>query len=194
MDNIDQEIASAAAALVVEEGMDLEQAKKRAARQLGLPARTRLPDNQAMDAAIREYISIFCADTQPAELQALRAAALYWMEQLEDFAPLLGGAVWHGTATSHSDIHLQLFHDDAKALALWLLDRHLAYESREAAGLQGRPTEVMVLQVPCPGLPEPVLLCLWNNDGAMRRGALSAGRDGTAPRGGPQALKARMAQ
>ncbi len=54
----------------------------------------------------------FCADTQPAELQALRELAALWMERLAEFRPHLSGAVWRGTATRLNDIHLQLYCDD----------------------------------------------------------------------------------
>ena len=73
-----------------------------------------LPDNDAVEDAVREYIALFCADTQPAELQALRQLALTWMERMAQFRPHLGGAVWHGTATRLSDIYIQLFCDDSE--------------------------------------------------------------------------------
>ena len=93
MDTLQAEIAAAAARLVVEEGLEYGPAKRRAARQLGLPARTALPDNDALEDAVREYIDIFCAETQPVELAALRRLALTWMERLAQFRPHLGGAV-----------------------------------------------------------------------------------------------------
>ena len=72
------EIAATAAALVVEEGLEYGPAKRRAVKQMGLPARTELPDNDILDNAVREYIAVFCADTQPFELAALRELALVW--------------------------------------------------------------------------------------------------------------------
>ena len=53
------EIAQAAARLVVEEGLEFGAAKRRAVKQLGLAARAPLPDNDAVEDAVREYISIF---------------------------------------------------------------------------------------------------------------------------------------
>src|SRR5258706_10265888 len=93
------EIAQAAARFVVEEGLEYGAARRRAVKQLGLNTRSALPDNDTVEEAVREYISIFCADTHPAELAALRRLALTWMERLTPFRPYLGGAVWHGTAT-----------------------------------------------------------------------------------------------
>ena len=113
--SLSAEIASTAARLAVEEGLEWGPAKRRALRVLGLPARTPLPDNTLVEAAVREHIALFCADTQPRELRALRQLALVWMERLAQFRPHLGGAVWHGTATRLSDIYLQLFCDDPKS-------------------------------------------------------------------------------
>ena len=47
MDTAKAEIAATAARLVVEEGLEYAQAKRRAVKQLGLPTRTALPDNDA---------------------------------------------------------------------------------------------------------------------------------------------------
>ena len=119
------EIANAAARLVVEEGLEWGPAKRRAVRDLGLPARTPLPDNDLVEDAVRESIGLFCADTQPAELRALRELALVWMERMAQFRPYLAGAVWHGTATRLSDIYLQLFCDDCKSAEIALIDHHV---------------------------------------------------------------------
>ena len=99
MTDVEQEIAAAAARWVVEEGMEYGPAKRRAARDLGLGPRTRLPDNQQVEDSVREYLQIFAADTQPGELQALRLLARDWMQRLAPFRPHLCGAVWRGTAT-----------------------------------------------------------------------------------------------
>ena len=115
MDTLKSEIAAQAARLVVEEGLEYGPAKRRAVKQLGLPQRSELPGNEEVEEAVREYIAIFCADTQPGELRALRELALVWMKRMADFRPYLGGAVWRGTATRLNNVHLQLFCDDAKS-------------------------------------------------------------------------------
>src|SRR6476620_8797530 len=81
------EIAATAAAMVVEEGLEYGPAKHRALKQMGLPPRTELPGNDLVEDAVREYIAVFCADTQPVELAALRELALVWMERLVQFRP-----------------------------------------------------------------------------------------------------------
>ena len=95
MYNPKSEIAATAAALVVEEGLEYGAAKRRAIKQLALPARTGLPGNDELEDAVRDYIAVFCADTQPVELAALRGLALVWMERMAAFRPHLAGAVWH---------------------------------------------------------------------------------------------------
>lgn len=191
METAEQHIASAAAALVAEEGLDLESAKKRALRQLGLPPRTRLPSNERVEDAIQEYLRLFCADTQPRELRILRELALGWMQRLAQFQPLVGGAVWNGTATRHSDIHLQIFADDPKEPGIWLLNEGLEHEVAQAKGLHGAVVQVLGVQIPCPALQEYVTLHLWVNEVRALRGALLPDSRGNAPRGPVQALRQR---
>ena len=105
--SVAQELAAVAARLVVEEGMEYSAAKRKAARDFG--ARPELPSNEQIEDAVREHIELFCADTQPAELQALREAALLWMGRLAEFRPHVSGAVWRGTATRLSSVHLDLY-------------------------------------------------------------------------------------
>lgn len=100
MNEVQLEIAATAARMVVEEGLNFGPAKLRALKALGLPGRTALPSNEQIEEQVREYIEIFCADTQPQELRALREHALVWMDRLSEFRPHLGGGclVWLGHA------------------------------------------------------------------------------------------------
>ena len=156
MDYTQSEIAATAARMVVEEGLEYGPAKKRAVKQLGLNSRTALPDNDAVEDAVREYISVFCADTQPAELAALRRLALTWMERLQQFRPYLGGAVWHGTATRLSDVYLQLFCDDPKSAELALIENRVDYEPRTVTGFNGQPVEALSFSSPSRELGETI--------------------------------------
>lgn len=184
------EIAQAAARLVVEEGLEYGPAKRRAVRQLGLGARTGLPDNDAVDDAVREYISIFCGDTQPQELAALRRLALTWMERLEQFRPHLGGAVWHGTATRLSDIYLQLFCDDPKSAEMALIDNRVDYEARTVTGFNGEPVEALSFSSVSRELGEVIGVHLLIYDHDDLRGALKPDARGRAPRGNAAAVRA----
>jgi len=187
------ELAQAAACLVVEEGLEYAAAKRRAVKQLGMSARTALPDNAAMDAAVREYIALFCADTQPAELAALRAIALTWMERLTAFRPHLGGAVWHGTATRHSDVYLQLFCDDPKAAEWALLDHRVEYHPGEVKGWRGEPVPVLTLRVRNEAFGQSALVHLMVYDLDGVRGALKPDAQGRKPRGDAAAVRQLLA-
>ena len=188
------EIAAAAARMVVEEGLEYGPAKRRAVKQLGLAARTALPDNDAVEEAVREYIAVFCADTQPGELAALRRLAVTWMERLAGFRPYLGGAVWHGTATRLSDIYLQLFCDDPKSAEIALIEHGVDYTPRTVTGLHGEPVEALSLSSLCPELGEHVGVHLLVYDHDDLRGALRPDHKGRPPRGDIAAVRALLAQ
>ncbi len=187
--SIDTEIAQAAAALVVDEGLEYGLAKRRALKQLGLPARTALPSNEQVEDAVREHLALFCADTQPLELQALRRLALLWMERLAQFRPYVGGAVWRGTATRLTDVYLQLFCDDSKSAEIALIDKGVDYEVQTVTGLHGQPVEALSLGSPCPELDLIVGVHLLIYDLDDLRGALRADARGRTPRGDAAALR-----
>ena len=190
MDVLKSEIAAAAARMVVEEGLEYGPAKRRAVKQLGLKARSALPDNDSLEEAVHEYIELFCADTQPAELAALRRLAVTWMERLAQFRPYLGGAVWHGTATRRSDIYLQLFCDDPKSAEIALIEKGVSYEARSIVGFNGEPVEVLSLSSMSRDLGEAVGVHLMIHDHDDVRGALKPDAKGRSPRGDLQAVRA----
>jgi hypothetical protein len=177
------EIAAAAAALVVEEGLEYGPAKRRAVKQLDLPDRCELPGNDEVEDAVHEYIALFCADTQPAELAALRGLALTWMERMAAFRPYLTGAVWHGTATRLSDIYIQLFCDDPKSAEIALIDHNIDYAPRTVTGFTGGPVEALSLSSHCKALRETVGVHLMVYDHDDLRGALRPDAKGRKPRG-----------
>jgi hypothetical protein len=193
MSELQLEIAATAARMVVEEGLAFGPAKHRALKALGCPARTALPSNEAVEAQVREYISIFCADTQPQELQALREHALVWMERLAEFRPHLGGAVWHGWATRLSDIDLALFCDDPKAVEIALINQNWRYEVQTQPGIHGAPVDVLSLHSRCPGLQEDIGVHLRVYDVQGLRGALVPDAQGRSPRGDLAALERLLA-
>ena len=190
MDSMQSEIAAAAARLVVEEGLEYGPAKRRAVKQLGLNARTALPDNDTIEDAVREYLDIFCGDTQPAELAALRKLALTWMERLAEFRPHLGGAVWHGTATRLSDIYVQLFCDDPKSAEIKLIEHNVDYTPRTVTGFHGDSVEALSLSSMSPELGEPIGVHLLVYDHDDLRGALKPDAKGRTPRGDLAAVRA----
>ena len=189
MQDAQLEIAATAARMVVEEGLEYGPAKRRAIKQLGLPARSKLPDNGLLEEQVRDYIELFCADTQPLELQALRELALVWMERLQMFRPHLSGAVWHGTATRLSDIYLQLFCDDSKSAEIALIDKGVKYAVGTVAGLHGDAVDALSIHSHCVPLNENVgvHLMIYAHDDV--RGALKTDKQGRSPRGDMAAVK-----
>ncbi|NBX53768.1 MAG: hypothetical protein EBQ82_01005 [Betaproteobacteria bacterium] len=186
------EIAAAAARWVVEEGLEYGPAKSRAARELGAARRSAWPDNSLVEQAVRDYIAVFCPDSQAQELAALRALASQWMERLAAFRPHLTGAVWHGTATRWSDIYLQLFCDDPKSAELALIDQGVRFQPSAVNGFQGEAVDALSLSCHCPGLGESVGIHLMIHDHGDLRGALQPDRQGRRPRGDLKALRALM--
>jgi hypothetical protein len=189
MADITDEIAASAAQCVVEEGLEYGPAKRRALKALGLPPKTPLPNNEQVEAQVREYIALFCADTQPAELLALRQHALMWMQRLQDFRPYLGGAVWHGTATRLSDIYLQLFCDDEKSCEIELINKGVDFEARTVNGLHGEPVEALSIHSHCKELEEEIGVHLLIYEYDDVRGALKADAQGRVPRGDAVAVQ-----
>lgn len=193
MESAKQEIAAAAARMVVEEGLEYGPAKRRAAKQLGLGPRAGLPDNDLLEDEVREYLALFCADTQPGELAALRRLAARWMERLQAFRPYLCGAVWHGTATRLSDVYLQLFCDDPKSTEIALIDQAVSYEARTITGFNGEAVDALSFSSPCPELGESIGVHLMIHDHDHLRGALRPDARGRQPRGDLADLQALMA-
>ncbi|MDI9331665.1 MAG: hypothetical protein QM527_10220 [Alphaproteobacteria bacterium] len=182
------EIAAAAARWVVEEGMEYGQAKKRAARDLGLGSRCRMPDNLQVEDSVREYLELFAADTQPSELRSLRELAVQWMRQLHPHRPHLTGAVWRGTATRLNDIHLQLFCDDPKSAEIDLINQGIDYQVGGTQGFRGQSVDVLSLSVLCPALSEHIGLHLTVLDHDDLRGALLPDARGLTTRGDLKSL------
>jgi hypothetical protein len=189
MESVKEEIAACAARMVVEEGLEYGPAKRRASKQLGLGPRTGLPDNEQVELAVEEYITLFCADSQPKELRALRQLALTWLERLERFRPHLGGAVWRGTATRHSDIYIQLFCDDSKSAEIALIDMGVRFEVSSVTGFQGEPVDALSVHVALAALAVSVGVHLMVYDFDDLRGALKADGRGRKPRGDAAALR-----
>jgi hypothetical protein len=191
--HVTEEIAATAARLVVEEGLEYGPAKRRAVKQLGLNGRAALPDNQQVEDAVAEYIALFCADTQPAELQALRELAVVWMERLAEFRPHLTGAVWRGTATRLNDIHLQLYCDDSKSAEILLISKGVEYDVSSAPGPRG-DVDRLSLSVNCPALGEHIGVHLTILDADDIRGALKPDARGRTERGDLNALRQLLAE
>lgn len=189
MDDVKEEIAQVCARLIAEEGLAYGAAKKRAAQQLGLSARSPMPTNDQVEEALEAYLALFCADSQPGELRALRSLALEWMQRLAAFTPQLSGAVWRGTATRLSDIHIQLYCDDSKAAELALLDQRVRFDAHVQHDARGHAYDVLSIQALCRPLNEYVGVHLSVHDSRDRYGSLVPDARGRKPQGGIDAVR-----
>ncbi|HEX4856532.1 MAG TPA: UDP-N-acetylmuramate--alanine ligase [Limnobacter sp.] len=140
-DELRTEIAMAAARLIAEEGLDYTTARNQALKTVAgkqrLP-RERLPSDQDIEDELRAYQALFQADSQPGELNELRAVALQFMRGISEFHPIVFGAAVNGTGSAHSDIHLIAFADDEKEVDYWLLNQNIRFEACEDALLGGK--------------------------------------------------------
>ena len=135
------ELAATAARLIAEEGCEYAQAKRRAVEEiLGADARRpTLPDNREVEQELRRYLKLFGGESHRTRLAALRVVAAETMQMLQEFDPHLIGAVLNGTATEHSDIHLQLFVDSAKDVELRLINLGVEFDVDDGDGDNERP-------------------------------------------------------
>jgi hypothetical protein len=135
------ELAVTAARLIAEEGCEYAQAKRRAVQEIfGEGARrSMLPDNSEVEHEVRRYLKLFGGQQHRALLAALRGVAADTMQTLHEFDPHLIGAVLNGTATEHSDIHLQLFVDSAKDVELRLMNLGIEFDVADGDADGERP-------------------------------------------------------
>ena len=189
------EIAAAAARLVVEEGLEYGPAKRRAARTVAKHSvrPVDLPANEDIEDEVRAYLALFHADTQPAELAALRQVAAEWMTRLAEFRPHLTGAVWRGTATRLNNVHLQLYCDDSKSAELALINLGIDYEVGSTPGPRGEAVDVLTVGSRSAELGEWVTVHLTVLDHDDLRGALKPDARGRSQRGDLTALRTLLA-
>lgn len=182
-----REVAALAARFIADGGLDYGSAKVKAARAVfgGRAPRGAVPDNDEIDEALREHLELF-DEGHRERVARMRHAALDLMERLAQFTPLATGAAWKGVAAEHAPIHLQLFHDNAKEIQYWLLDRHIAFEAGTIPHFRGSG-EVEALSLEW--RDQSVLLSLYGHDDL--RGALRSG-SGNPQRGDRAALAARL--
>lgn len=123
-------LAHEAARLMAEGGIrDFHQAKRKAADRLGIHDDASLPRNREIEDALREYQRLFLGDAHAEGLRQRREAALRALEFFADFDPRLVGPVLEGTAGAHSAVALQLYSDDADAVARFLDEAGIPMEA-----------------------------------------------------------------
>lgn len=143
-DDTRRAIAVHAARLMAQDGIeDYGLAKRKAAKLLGIPDARRLPNNDEIDAALREYRDIYQGEAHNLRIRRLRERAVQAMRELADFDPHLTGSVLAGMAGPYAVIHLQLFTDNPKAVELFLIDRGIAYKTGQSRLYAGQELRVL---------------------------------------------------
>ena len=128
-----QQVAHEASRLMVESGIrDYQLAKRKAAVRLGMGESRDLPRNDEIERELETYQRLFGDEERTRHLNELRQHALEAMRLLEPFGPRLVGPVLSGTADRHSEVCLHLFSDPPEAVAMFLLDHHIAHDQGEA--------------------------------------------------------------
>jgi len=126
-------IAHLAARLMAQDGIeDYAHAKRKAARQAGMPETRELPTNEEVEEALRTYQQIYHHEEHRNRLRVLRETAVRAMRELARFNPHLTGSVLNGNAGKYADVNLQLFTDNEKAVELYLIDRRIPYKSAQS--------------------------------------------------------------
>lgn len=169
-----REIASLAARLMAEDGIDdYGYAKRKAARQLGLPDDEALPNNAEVEAELRIYQALYQSEEHPARLRELRLTALEVMRFLSDFTPYLTGQVLDGTAGRYAEIELDVFAESAKEVEIFLINHDMRYEHGRTPQTQGDAPEA-VLMLDWSGTP--LRLTIYNAIAERNRRTNRAGR------------------
>jgi len=137
-------IAVHAARLMAQDGIeDYGLAKRKAAKLLGIPDSSRMPNNDEIDVALREYQDIYRSNDQEQRIRVLREQAVRAMRELAVFDPHLTGSVLSGIAGPYAVIHLQLFADNVKAVELFLIDRKMPYKTSQSRLYAGHEPKVL---------------------------------------------------
>ena len=137
-------IAHLAARIMVDDGVeDYATAKRKAARQAGVPDTRQLPTNEEIDAALKVQQSLYGGDEHRQGVRELREHAIGVMREIERFNPYLTGSVLSGNAGKYADINLHLNTDSAKAVEINLIDNDIAYAAGQIRLFIGEETRTV---------------------------------------------------
>ena len=125
-------IAYEAARILTDNRLDDQTyAIQKAADRLGVNNRRLMPNREEVDSALREQQRLFRGNEQQMAVHIKRTAALQAMKKLEQFNPLLVGAVHEGTADLNSRIRLHLYASTPEEVAFCLMSMHIPWHERD---------------------------------------------------------------
>ena len=96
-------LAAEAAAIIAEGVPDWSEARRKLAEEYEITSGAQLPDDDAIESALREHYAIFDPNGHAERLLELRKAALIVMREVSDCKPLLIRGVLNGCADKYSD-------------------------------------------------------------------------------------------
>lgn len=122
-------VAEEAARIILEDGEpDYRIAKRKAAQRVSVVDERNMPNAHEIDEAIKRRQSLFGFEPAGEWKEAVSRAALELMEKFELYQPRLVGALAAGVLTPSTRIELHLFNDDAKSVAIDLLNGSVPYQ------------------------------------------------------------------
>lgn len=143
-------IADLAARFIAEHGIrDYGLAKRKAARQLGLPEGQGMPSNEEVDAALIQRQELYEPEEQAAMRSAMRHQARAVMDVFHRFEPVLIGAVASGAVSESSLIELEITDDSSKDFEQLLVNEGIEFKVQDRGGrmaylVYSEPADVLV--------------------------------------------------
>ena len=111
-----------------------------------------VPASAEIESAVRAHFALFDPERHAAVLAAKRGLALKAMRFFEGFRVYLTGAVLNGAANNESNICLEIFCDDVKAVETALLNAGIDFEPVDfAGGAMSEPLESLGFLARVPG-------------------------------------------
>jgi len=147
--NVRQSIASKAAEIIMEEGInDYQYAKKKAVRYLDLDASDILPSNDEIDKALINYRLIFTAEVDIDLVKILKTEALAIMAFFADFNPYFVTQIFEGLLPKYPIIQINLFSDNMKEIEYVLLNNNIPFATKDFNISEKRTKKQSVKKIP----------------------------------------------
>lgn len=147
--NVRLSIASKAAEIIMEEGInDYQYAKKKAVRYLYLDASDILPSNDEIDKALINYRLIFTAEIDIDLVKILKTEALAIMAFFADFNPYFVTQIFEGLLPKYPIIQINLFSDNMKEIEYVLLNNNIPFATKDFNISEKRTKKQSVKKIP----------------------------------------------
>jgi hypothetical protein len=147
--NVRLSIASKAAEIIMEEGInDYQYAKKKAVRYLDLDASDILPSNDEIDKALINYRLIFTAEIDIDLVKILKTEALAIMAFFADFNPYFVTQIFEGLLPKYPIIQINLFSDNMKEIEYVLLNNNIPFATKDFNISEKRTKKQSVKKIP----------------------------------------------